>query len=181
MNAILLQCAGATTILKCGCNLTTATNENDLEIAKTICWAIVCVAGCLVAGFLAWKLLDHIANGISGLYKRRCEVKDKVFKQKGDMLDKLTDFLKAQTEEKGNDGKVIRNKPYDNKECKAYRETLCDMLNALENKDKNIDILKKTMKQERDQPSGTDQPESSIQIPEKWHMKILRFLRLADR
>ena len=69
MNTLLLDaCAGSAQIVKCGCDIANATNGQDVEIAKAICCSIVTLAGIIVGGFLIWKLMDHIANGISGYY-----------------------------------------------------------------------------------------------------------------
>lgn len=77
MNTLLLDaCAGSAQIVKCGCDIANATNGQDVEIAKAICCSIVTLAGIIVGGFLIWKLMDHIANGISGYYKRKCTIED---------------------------------------------------------------------------------------------------------
>ena len=122
MSVLFLQCSnGAARIVKCSCSFAAATNENDLEIAKSICWAIACVVACLVVGFLAWKLIDHIANGISGWNKRQWDIKDRERKQKADLLEKklqiLYELCKEEEPKKG-------FKKVDSMEMKTYLETL---------------------------------------------------------
>jgi hypothetical protein len=77
MSTLLLDaCAGCAQAVKCGCVLANATNRQDVEIVKTICCSIVTLAAIIVGGFLIWKLMDHIANGISGCYKRKYTLED---------------------------------------------------------------------------------------------------------
>ena len=71
----------------------TGTNYADVAMTAFICKAVVCVAFILVLGFLIWKLMDHIANGISGWRKRVWDVEDIKRKQKSDLLTKKIDLL----------------------------------------------------------------------------------------
>ena len=105
MNTFILTCSCDTLISNvcaklCTCGteiIKPGTNSADVSIAGTICTSLVAVVLIGVSGFLVWKLLDYIAKGISGHYKRGCEVKDKMIKQRSDLLDKYLDFLKDQT------------------------------------------------------------------------------------
>lgn len=108
MSNILLTCScdslAAKVIEKMGANnpvfFEPETNTSDVFIAETICTHIFYIVLVGVLGFVVWKLLDHVAKGISEYYKRRCVVKDKELKQKADLLDKYLDFLKERTREK---------------------------------------------------------------------------------
>ncbi len=98
MNAILLQCCGcAEKIVKLINSVDAETNCKDVEIAKVICGAIVCVAAIIVLGSLLWRLMDHIFKGCQEGKKREHEVKEKERKQKADLQDKLIDFLEKNT------------------------------------------------------------------------------------
>lgn len=85
MSTSLLNCIGcadSTQVMKCARVLANATNIHDVELTTTICSSIELMTGIVVGGFLAWKLLDHIANGISGYYKRKWTLQDIARKQK---------------------------------------------------------------------------------------------------
>ena len=132
------------------------TNCSDVKIADAICKSLVLIFAICVAGFLIWKLIDHIAIAVSGLYKRKCDVEDKKLKQKSDLIDKLTDFLTNQTQEKDNEGKVTKYKPYNNPECVAYRAIICDLLVLLQNKKFDVNTLKTTMNNPTDPDKSSD-------------------------
>lgn len=130
MNTFLLNCcAGAAKIIKCGCNATAATNETDLEITKAICWAIVCVTGCLVVSFLIWKLIDHIANAVSGWNKRQWEVEDKGRKQQADLLEKKLQILYELCKK----DKAGEFKEHDSGEVNKYLDALQEALKIKHN------------------------------------------------
>lgn len=76
------------------------TNCSDVCIADSITNAVVKVVFICVAGFLAWKLIDHHAKKKVDKRKREWDVEDKTLKLKSDLLDKYLDFLKDQTKGK---------------------------------------------------------------------------------
>ena len=59
----------------------------DASIANIVSCSIVHVVLICVIGFLLWKLMDHIAHGISGFYKRKWEIEDIERKQKAELLE----------------------------------------------------------------------------------------------
>ena len=65
-----------------------ATNCNDVEITKCICEYILWVAIVAAITFLAWKIIEQIANGVSVWYKRQCEVEDIERKAKAEVKDR---------------------------------------------------------------------------------------------
>lgn len=101
-----------------------ATNCNDLEITKCICEYILWVAIVFAITFLAWKIIEQIANGVSVWYKRQCEVEDIERKQTAELKKKLMDFLEKNTapgryiEDK--DKTVNELKEFDSKESQYY-------------------------------------------------------------
>ena len=96
------------------------TNCADVAMTAVICKAVVCVALILVLGFLVWKLMDHIANGISGWRKRVWEVNDIKRKQKSDLLTRLLDFKKDLALNYEKKGKDDEKKKYDDIIAKEY-------------------------------------------------------------
>lgn len=94
MNAILLEgCAGAVKLLKCDLGFKSATNCKDVQIAQTICSAIIDVTVILVIGFLIWKLIDYIAKGCQEKRQHNWEDKDKDRKNKAAILNKKLEIL----------------------------------------------------------------------------------------
>jgi hypothetical protein len=133
MSAVILEgCAGAVKILKCGCDQCSAMNVNDVQIAQTICGTIVLVAFIMVVGFLVWKLMEYIANGVSGYSKRKWEEKDCVKKQKSDLQDKLLNFLEKNTSKEEcskEEGKMVKKqKSFDSKESQYYIDVLTALI-----------------------------------------------------
>jgi hypothetical protein len=99
MNTLFLDaCAGSAQFVKCGCEIANATNAQDVEIAKAICCSIVALAGIIVGGFLIWKLMDHVAKGLAGFYRRRCEVEDIRRKQSAEEKKQKTDLINKKLE-----------------------------------------------------------------------------------
>lgn len=100
MNAILLQCAGATTILKCGCDTTMATNWQDFAqsaaIAIPICAVIAFIAWVAKGAVLSWKAKEVEANENEREFKKQKEKEESERKQKSNLLEKYLDFLKEQ-------------------------------------------------------------------------------------
>ena len=120
MNTILLQCcSGATTILNCKCDVD-VTNYYNLEIAGTICHAIVCVTEIIIGGFVIWKIIEYIAKGIAGWRKRAWEVEDIERKQKATLLDKELQILYDTCYE--NKDKDVKKtvKPHNSEEITKY-------------------------------------------------------------
>ena len=102
MNILLLDCC--TKVVKmmekvmhyvCEAN---ATNCNDVEITKCICGYILWIAIVAAATFLAWKIIEQIANGVSVWYKRQCEVEDIERKAKERKLENAQDDKKRMRE-----------------------------------------------------------------------------------
>ena len=124
MITILLQCCPDTAaIAKCIHEYEAATNDNDLQIFNEICGTVVLVAVIVMGGFLLWKLIDHIANGIRSIYKRSCDKKDYQKRQEADLKDKLLSFLETSTstEEYNKEaGKVMKKKKDENSTESQY-------------------------------------------------------------
>lgn len=98
MITLLLQCCPDTAqVVKCVYELEAATSDKDVQIAQEICGAIVIVTAILVGGFVLWKLLDHTANGIRGIYKRKCDNNDCLKRQEADLKDKMLSALEKNT------------------------------------------------------------------------------------
>ena len=64
------------------------TNCVDASIASTISCSIVHVVLICVVGFLLWKLMDLVAQGIAGFCKRKWEVEDIERKLRAEMMEK---------------------------------------------------------------------------------------------
>ncbi len=64
------------------------TNCVDASIASTISCSIVHVVLICVVGFLLWKLMDLVAQGIAGFCKRKWEVEDIERKLRVEMMEK---------------------------------------------------------------------------------------------
>lgn len=135
MNVLLLDCC--TKVVKmmekmmhyvCESN---ATNCNDVEITKCICEYILWIAIVAAITFLVWKVLDHIANGVSVWYKRQCDVEDCLNKKKLELSDKLIDFFKEKTYpyEKVKENDTIKKKEYDPDASVKYVNTLTELIN----------------------------------------------------
>ena len=133
MNAMLLDCCGcAEKIVNLAGSMETATNCKDVEIAKTICCAMVSITAIVVIGVLGWKLIDKISDAISGYNKRNWEVKDKKQKQKSDLQDKLIDFLANNTSEEkydSNAGKFVKTlRELDSEESRHYVKVILSLM-----------------------------------------------------
>lgn len=99
MNTLFFDaCAGSAQFVKCGCEIGNATNGQDVEIAKAICSSIVVLAAIIVGGFLIWKMMDHVAKGIVGYYKRKCDVEDIRRKQSAEGEKQKTDLINKKLE-----------------------------------------------------------------------------------
>lgn len=108
MNAILLEgCAGAVKLLKCDLGFKSATNCKDVQIAQTICSAIIDVTVILVIGFLIWKLIDYIAKGCQEKRQHKWEDKDK---DRKNCADKLSRAWKIEDEERKNKAAILNKK-----------------------------------------------------------------------
>ena len=108
-----------------------ATNCNDVKIAECICGYILWIAIIAAITFLAWKILDHIANGVSVWYKRQCDIEDSLNKKKSELSNELIDFLKEKTYpyEKVKENDTVKEKKYDSNASLKYVNTLIDMIN----------------------------------------------------
>lgn len=72
----------------------TGINYADIAMTLIICVTIAGIALFTIIGFLAWKLMDHIANKNSETRKRVWDVEDIMRKQKSELLTKKMDLLK---------------------------------------------------------------------------------------
>lgn len=99
MNAILLDTCVAHAA-KNSFHIETTLSESYLEMVKTICGTVVCVVGLIIAGFLVYKLIEHIANNASEHRKRKNEVEDIERATQAKLRDRLLDFLKDIDEQK---------------------------------------------------------------------------------
>lgn len=70
------------------------TNCCDVNIAEAIGKSLVLIFAICVIGFLIWKLIDHIANGVEMLFKKDKEKEESERKQKAELLNKYLDFMK---------------------------------------------------------------------------------------
>ena len=82
------------------------TNCYDVSIADVICKSIVIIVAILVAGFLAWKIIDHNASENEQEFKKQKEKEESERKQKAEFFDKYLDFLKEQASK---DDKLIQD------------------------------------------------------------------------
>lgn len=71
----------------------TGANFSDVCIADVICRTIVIIVTILVAGFLAWKLIDHNAKENEREFNKKKEEEDSKRKQKADLLNKKLEIL----------------------------------------------------------------------------------------
>lgn len=102
MSTIIMNCFCDSIVAKlceksCECNqnvIELGTNCADIAITKCVCMSIVFVVLITVAGFLAWKLIDHHAKKNVDKRNRKWEIEDNNRKQKSDLLNKRIDFLK---------------------------------------------------------------------------------------
>lgn len=69
------------------------TNCADVAIVQSICHTFLYVVIALIAGFILWKIIDHVAAGISGWNRRRWEVADRKMKQEANLQDKRLSFM----------------------------------------------------------------------------------------
>ncbi len=97
--SLLLQCCLDTAqVVECSCKLAAETNPCDVDMATTICNAIVAVTTILVAGFLLLKLMEHVAKGCQERRQRKWDGKERIIKQKAVLLDKKLEELKVNSE-----------------------------------------------------------------------------------
>lgn len=103
----------------------------DVSIADVICKSLVIIVAIGVAGFLAWKIIDHNASENEREFKKQKEKKESERKQKAELLTKLLDFQKelAFPYEKNKEGGYVR-KNYDSAACEKYQNTLISILNG---------------------------------------------------
>lgn len=111
--------------------LESGTSCYDVTIADVICKSLVIIVAIGVAGFLAWKIIDHNANEKEQDFKKRKEKEESERKQKAELLTKLLDFQKelAFPYEKNKEGGYVR-KNYDSAACEKYQNTLISILNG---------------------------------------------------
>ena len=111
------------------------TNCYDVTIANVICKSLVIIVAIGVAGFLAWKIIDHNANEKERKFKKEKEKEESERKQKAELLTKLLDFQKelAFPYEKNKEGGYVR-KDYDSAACEKYQNTLRSYLEGFNSK-----------------------------------------------
>lgn len=103
----------------------------DVTITNVICKSLVIIVAIGVAGFLAWKIIDHNTSENEREFKKRKEKEESERKQKAELLSKLLDFQKelAFPYEKNKEGGYVR-KNYDSAACEKYQNTLIAILNG---------------------------------------------------
>ena len=169
MSLILLECCKcAAEMSKCCCNIEDATNNQDVEIAKTICCALVLVTAIIVGGSIFWRVIDKIAKGCqerrkykkdeedsnrkknADLLNRTWKQEDDEKKKESDLLDKKLQILKelcyenkeridaGEEKEKKKYEKVLRSN--DSKEVKEYMDAINE---ALRNQPSNAQTINK--------------------------------------
>ena len=111
---------GCEQIIKCCCKISNETNLQDVEIAKTICCSIITLTGIIVGGFIVWKLMEHIAKGVSAEEK----------KLKTDLINKKLEILHENCYET----ELVENNSKERKKLKEH----CDENDAI---GKYIDAL----------------------------------------
>ena len=128
---------GCEQIIKCCCKISNETNLQDVEIAKTICCSIITLTGIIVGGFIVWKLMEHIAKGVSGYYKRKWEIEDIMRKQSAEEKKLKTDLINKKLEilhENCYETELVENNSKERKKLKEH----CDENDAI---GKYIDAL----------------------------------------
>lgn len=75
-------------------NLANVTNGQDVEIARTICCALVRIVSLCVVGYLANKLIEVISTSCSEKRKNKLDSQNAKIKRMAALLDKLLDFQK---------------------------------------------------------------------------------------
>ena len=137
MNILLLDCC--TKVVKmmekvmhyvCEAN---ATNCNDVEITKCICGYILWIAIVAAATFLAWKIIEQIANGVSVWYKRQCEVEDIERKAKAEVKDRENSIEdeRRKLENAQDDKKRMRENAIEDENRQLKRDYLSKKLEIL--------------------------------------------------
>ena len=96
-------------------------NITDIINTDIICGAIVHVMLIVVAGFILWKLMEHVANAFAASYKRKCDEEDKDRKRNAELLSRYLDFLKDQTKDKTIDAAQAN--------IDKYKEVLKELVN----------------------------------------------------
>ena len=137
MGTILIQCCDvAAKVIKCGCDVD-VTNNYDPEIAGTICHAFISVTEIIVVGFLIWKLMEYVANGIAGWRKRVWEVEDIKRKQEADLKKRFMDFLEKNTSKgeynKEKDKTINTLKEFRSDENQYYIDVMKEMMGDCKN------------------------------------------------
>ena len=109
-------------------------------ITAIICGAVVVIACMVKNTILKWieKTTKEPANNNTP------KEKDNTVKY----VEKLVDFLQAQTKVYGEKGEFKQYKPFDSPESKMYNDVLACLIGAQQQKDKGIDIdkLRKALK-----------------------------------
>lgn len=126
MSTLLLNApTGCEQIIKCCCNISNKTNLQDVEIAKTICCSIITLTGIIVGGFIVWKLMEHIAKGVSGYNRRKWEIEDIMRKQSAEEKKQKTDLINKKLEilhENCYETELVENNSKERKKLKENSE-----------------------------------------------------------
>lgn len=114
------------------------TNYKDVAIVFFICAAIVVMALIAKCAVLSWKSKEIKAAKDERTEQKLEKADERTRKQKNDLIEKLLDFLKKQTEETNEKGEMVGVKSYNQEECKAYEKVLRELI--AEMSDKIIDV-----------------------------------------
>jgi len=140
MNAMFLLCQCNSCLTKaCGAlaPIVQQTNEagtncSDVCIADVICRSTIIIVTILVAGFLAWKLIENNAKENERNFNKKKEEEESKRKQEADLQNKLIDFLeKNTTKEEYNDeiGKSVKTlREIDSKESQYFIKVILSLL-----------------------------------------------------
>ena len=93
MSTLLGQCDSLATTV-CDVSHNACENCADITTLSLILDKVQCIIVICVAGVLLWKLFDLIAKGISGRFRRKCEVENAKRKRDIDLQEKIFAFLK---------------------------------------------------------------------------------------
>lgn len=127
MMNIGLCCANSAQIIKCGCKVAAATNENDVIVTQTICGSVVVIIALFVVGFLLWKWMGHCYSKWGTIRQHKWEREDRERTKRANLQEKKMAALKELcyvTNEK--DKKELKR---DGDENKNYLEAIEALLN----------------------------------------------------
>jgi len=109
------------------------TNCFDVAIVIAICVTIAIIAILGICKYFSWKKQQPLEELFLMQKKHLWDVEDAKRKKTFDLIEKLNDALKCQTEIKDDKGKVIAYKEYKSDEIKAYGKALINLINDIGN------------------------------------------------